>query len=84
MLMEIIETISKKTFEEMNLPDTIYKYRNWDDPFHKTIITQQEVYFAKPTSFEDPLDCKNPVRYDLLTDKDIYNHYLDHSKEKYP
>ncbi len=76
--------VSEKTFEEMELPETVYKYRVWDNPFHKTIITKQEVFFAAPTSFEDPLDCKNLIRYDLLTDEDIYSYFLMDSKEKYP
>lgn len=76
--------VSEKTFEEMDLPETIYKYRIWNEPFHKAIITKQEVFFAAPTSFEDPLDCKNLIRYDLLTDEEIYSYYLKDSKEKHP
>ncbi|KAA6322742.1 hypothetical protein EZS27_027744 [termite gut metagenome] len=82
--MEMDAIITEKTFDEMNLPNTIYKYRNWNDINHKNIITNQEVYFAQPTSFEDPYDCKNLVRYDLLSDDDIYEHYLFYSKERHP
>jgi hypothetical protein len=65
-------------------PKTVYKYRSWADNFHKEIISEQVVFMARPTSFEDPLDCKLLKRYDLLTDKDIYNKYLESSKQDNP
>ncbi len=47
-------------YDNLELPDVVYKYRFWDDAhlYHKNILTQQEVYFASPLTFEDPLDCK--------------------------
>ncbi len=63
------------------LPKYVYKYRDWTDHFHKTIITARQVYFAPPKSFPDPLDCKLLPRYDLLTEKEIYNKYLNLSKK---
>ena len=67
-----------------DLPKTVYKYRSWSDNFHKEIISEQIVFMARPTSFEDPLDCKLVKRYDLLTDDDIYNKYLQSSKQDNP
>ena len=49
-----------------------------------TILTERQVWFAQPSSFTDPFDCKNPLRYDLLTEKDIYNKYLSASKDDHP
>jgi len=68
------------SFEEMNLPNTVYKYRDWNAEFHPAIITNQQVFFASPKSFEDSLDCKISIRYDLLTEQDIYDKYLSESK----
>ncbi|HUX58935.1 MAG TPA: DUF2971 domain-containing protein [Bacteroidales bacterium] len=51
----------------MVFPPIVYKYRNWTDPNHKTIITNREVFFASPNSFTDQNDCKIPIRYDLLS-----------------
>lgn len=67
-----------------NLPQTIYKYRIWSDNLHKEIISQQVVFMARPSSFKDPFDCKLPKRYDLLSDEDIYNKYLNDSKQDHP
>jgi hypothetical protein len=33
--MEMDAVITEKTFDEMNLPNTVYKYRNWNDINHK-------------------------------------------------
>ncbi|KAA6338261.1 hypothetical protein EZS27_013720 [termite gut metagenome] len=33
--MEMDAIITEKTFDEMNLPNTVYKYRNWNDINHK-------------------------------------------------
>lgn len=44
-------------YQKLVLPDIVYKYRFWDDahPHHKNIITKQEVFFASPLTFDDPL-----------------------------
>lgn len=55
------------TKEETPYPNTLYKYREWDNPYHQTLITKREVFFPPPSGFEDPYDCKIPIRYDLLT-----------------
>lgn len=77
--------IKQLSFEEMSdLPDTLYKYRVWDDQYQKTILTERIVFMAAPTSFEDKKDCKLLKRYDLMTEEDIYQKYLKTSKEDNP
>lgn len=77
--------LKEVSFEEVqNLPDTIYKYRTWSDKWHKTILTQQAIFLAQPTSFKDKLDCKNLMRYDLLTPVEIYERHYNHSKRINP
>lgn len=76
--------IKQISFEELDLPQTVYKYRDWKCAKHQTILTERQVWFAQPSSFKDPLDCKIPIRYDLLTECDIYNKYLQSSKEEHP
>jgi Protein of unknown function (DUF2971) len=51
----------------IELPDTLYKYRDWSNKFHRKIITRQEIYFPKPSEFNDPFDGNIPVRWDLMT-----------------
>ncbi len=60
------------TFEEMKgeYPEILYKYRTWEDPFHKRVITHRALFYSAPTRFDDPKDCKSMVRYDLLTQQE--------------
>ncbi|MBN1185559.1 MAG: DUF2971 domain-containing protein [Bacteroidales bacterium] len=74
-------SIRDTSFDELELPEVIYKYRSWTNPFHLEVISKKVLYMASPSEFTDPHDCKNPIRYDLLTDKDIFNIYLYHSKK---
>lgn len=70
------------SFDEMtDLPNTLYKYRIWEDQYQQTILTERIVYMAAPTSFEDQKDCKLFKRYDLMSETDIYQKYLNTSKE---
>lgn len=48
-----------------NLPPLIYKYREWENDFHKTILTKDEVWFAHPKSLNDPYDIRTKVRFDF-------------------
>ena len=44
--------------EPPKYPEIVYKYRSWNDLFHRTILTDLVVFMAPPSSFKDPLDCK--------------------------
>jgi len=72
------------TLASKKFPPTVYKYRVWETPKHRTILTDRQVWFAAPSTFNDPLDCKNPTRYDILSDKELSQVYLNSSKEENP
>jgi len=77
------DVILKRTnFDDMNLPPILYKYRDWEEETenHKKVLTEKELYFASPADFTDKHDCKIPICYDLLTDKEIYEKYFEMSK----
>lgn len=81
--MNIVK-IEQKTLEEMtDLPETVYKYRDWNNTYHKRIITEREVFMAAPNSFEDQVDCKLPVEYSGLSEKEIREVCLYYSKLYY-
>lgn len=44
----------------------LYKFRSWNDENQKRILTHRELWFASPRSFNDPFDCRIPLRYDLI------------------
>lgn len=76
--------ITNVDFDDLVLPETIYKYRTWSDINHKSMLSGQIVYMSSPMDFEDTKDCRSLKRYDLLTDDEIYNYYLNASKRKFP
>lgn len=61
---EVAQEISEKT------PPVIYKYRDWEKDFHKTIITKRELYFAQPHALNDPYDVRPPYNF-IVPDIDI-------------
>lgn len=71
-------------FSETALPTVLYKYGEWEIPVHRTILTLRQVYFAHPSSFEDPQDSKNPTRYDLLTDAEFLRCLEFHLRKQHP
>ncbi|KAA3609172.1 MAG: DUF2971 domain-containing protein [Planctomycetota bacterium] len=49
-------TSSESRQENPVLPSTLYKYRDWSNPFHRRMLTHREVYFPSPTSLNDAFD----------------------------
>ena len=63
--MKIIHEISSPEEKEeffANNPPSLFKYRVWDDPYHKLVITNKELYFSSPSKFNDPYDCALPFK----------------------
>ena len=79
--MDNIE-VNMMPIEDLQSPTVLYKYRDWNDAYHKKLILEPSVYLSAPSDFKDALDCKNPIRYDLLTDIEIFEMYLNQSKIK--
>jgi len=52
---------------DITIPKTLFKYRDWNDKNHRRLISNQEIYFPRPSAFNDPFDGNIPVRWDLLT-----------------
>ena len=84
MTVDTFKYLGEMDFEEMDLPPILYKYCDWNNPYYKRILSHREVYLTPPSKFEDEFDCRVPIRYDLLTDDDIYQKYLNSSKKENP
>lgn len=78
------DTWQPANFDDFKMPETLYKYREWNKDTHKTILTERIVYLSRPTQFLDVNDCKIPDRYDLLTDEELYERILRRSPEINP
>jgi hypothetical protein len=60
---------------EIDIPPMLYKYRSWQDNYHKTILTRQEVFMSPPSWFEDEKDCRVYRKLDF-TDGEIFDIYF--------
>ena len=58
-------------------PQILYKYRDWDNDYHRQLLTRQTIYLSKPYDFNDPFDGRIPVRWDLMTEQDKYDKNLE-------
>ncbi len=69
-----------------DVPNVLYKYRDWSNSFHRRLLYNQELYFASVNQFNDPFDGTIPFRYDNreLTDDNIFLKYYSITKREYP
>jgi hypothetical protein len=67
--------IANTTLEEIQLPEIVYKYRDWNNPLHKRVITHQEIYFAAPLDCQEQHECNLPRDYAYITDDIAYKYY---------
>lgn len=62
-LFENIEEVEVSTIKEA--PSFVYKYRgDWNNKFHKELITHQSAWFASPRELNDPYDITTPLQFD--------------------
>lgn len=64
-----------------NYPDVIYKYRKWDDKYQKRLLTDNELYMAPASLFNDPFDCKIYKNHYLLDTPEKIEEYINKSME---
>ena len=69
-----------------DVPNILYKYRDWNNSNHKRLLTDSELYFSSVDQFNDPYDGTIPHRYNAeeLTDDNIFLKYLQITKREYP
>lgn len=58
----------------------LYKYRSWNNPLHRKLLTDCVVYLASPKSFEDTYDCHVPEDFPTLIElpKFFYQKSFEH------
>ncbi|RWU10638.1 DUF2971 domain-containing protein [Pedobacter chitinilyticus] len=84
--MEEKSNLNHVPIEELNLPKTIYKFRDYENPYHLRSLLDSEIYIPSVNEFNDPLDSKTPFRYreEDLTEEKIYKKCLSIAKINYP
>lgn len=66
-----------------NYPPIIYKYRNWNNEFHKKILTDGEVYLSSPQHFNDPFDFGIVQNFLTLDTPEKIERYVDEGMVKH-
>lgn len=67
-----------------NLPEVLYKFRSWEDKFHRQIINDSLAFFTSPLRFNDPFDCAIPVHFGKLSSHEILQDINEHLKQHQP
>lgn len=60
-----------------DLPEIIYKYRNWTSDFHKKVLTKNQLFLAAPSDFNDPFDCRITKNHHLLNTPEKIELYIN-------
>ena len=81
MYMEKIFT-KETTFDKIELPNELYKYRSWYDPLHKRMITHNEIYFAAPLEASEQDEFNLEKDFSLLTKNMVFKYSLQIAKRK--
>ncbi|SNR33977.1 DUF2971 domain-containing protein [Lutibacter flavus] len=66
-----------------NYPDIIYKYRSWNNDFHKNILLNNEVFMSPPNDFNDPFDCRIPKNHYLIDTPEKIDQFINDGIEKH-
>lgn len=58
----------------MKIPDILYKYRDWNNPYHKDCLIKNTIFIPSPNQFNDPFDCRISVDFALhsLEEREFY------------
>ena len=67
----------------MSLPDIIYKYRSWNNEFHKDVLLKNQVYMSSPEDFNDPFDCRITKNHHLLNTTEKIGTFINNSLRKH-
>lgn len=87
--MKIIEdnnsgvAMNTMRFEDIPLPEAVFKYRSWNDQRHKRILTHNEIHFDSPfnsaNSVRDELICK--WDWESVSYFEMYMKYYDRATD---
>lgn len=69
-----------------SLPPIIYKFRDWENPYHRKTLTHDSLYFARQNELNDPLDALIPFSYkkDQMTPENIEKKLFETAQSRWP
>lgn len=73
--------VNETTFDKITLPEKVYKYRNWTNPEHKRLLTDNEIFFAAPNKIDEQHECNLETDYDSISLEKIYEFAYSRAEE---
>ena len=73
------KNVDYKNWGSQKHPDKIYKYRKWNKAEHRKILTENEIYFAKPLQITADYELALKTDYDNVTEQEKYNYFYNYS-----
>lgn len=70
--------------DKINPPKTIYKYRGWDNEYHKRLITGSEIFMSSVRTLNDPFEYTLPISSTPPTREEIYTKIENIVRYDYP
>jgi hypothetical protein len=67
---------------KITYPKILYKYRDWDNLYHKGVLTENKIFLSPPREFEDKMDCNVPEKFPLKIE--LYELFIERSKKENP
>ncbi len=68
----------------MAFPKYLYKFRSFRDKNHMAMLTDNELFFPSPNKFNDPFDCRVPIRYDDFTKTEFIRYWTAVYRRDFP
>lgn len=62
----------------------LYKFRHFANEVHLRILTDDEIFFSSARHFNDPFDCRVPIRYDQGTRDEIVAYWSRFLANEFP
>lgn len=60
-----------------NTPTILYKYRNWYQTHHKSLLTEKELFFVSAKDFNDPFDINIKLNYSALSKEEFEQYCIN-------
>ena len=81
-MCDIFQIVDNDSFNEVNAPSVLFKYRSWHKEFERKVLTEKELYLSSPGKFDDTMDCN--LEEQFPEGKDLYDLFVEDCKIKYP
>jgi len=65
-------------------PKYLYKFRSFREKNHMGMLIDNELFFPSPDKFNDPFDCRVPIRYDDFAKNEFIRYWTAAYRKDFP